>query len=198
MDRTFGRLDVANLHEVRHYTLSEVDRFLNVAGTPPGKYLRYADRLIGVCLAHGAAQHFVDLQSAGTFDNEVSVSRAEINRKGFRVLRNGRVINGINDLDVYFFFRQDEILPIPNRYRRKSLMVNLEALGERRLDFMRKGIPESVLTQAASDHPRDIIRAYIQESHHGRHYLSKKSLIGLHPDALFGQLAWQTRRLTSA
>jgi hypothetical protein len=42
MDRTFGRLDVANLHEVRHYTLSELDRFLNVAGTPPGKYLRYA------------------------------------------------------------------------------------------------------------------------------------------------------------
>jgi hypothetical protein len=113
------------------------------------------------------------------------------------VLPNGRVINGINDLDVYFF-RQDEILPIPNRYRRRSLMVNLGALGERRLDVMRKGIPESIMMQEASDHPRDIIRAYIQESHHGRHYLSKKSLIGLHPDAMFGQPAWQTRRLDSA
>ena len=176
-----------------------MDRFLNAAGTPPGKYSRYADRLIAICLAQGTAQHLVDhLNDSSAFDNEVFVSQTEIRDKGFRVLPNGRVIYGIKDIDVFFFFREDENLPLPNnRHLRKSVVADLRALGERRLDFMKKGISESILVKATGGHTHELARAYLRESLHGRRYLSKKSLIGLYPETVFCLPIWRTKHSTN-
>lgn len=196
--RTFVQLDAANTLRIVRHSFSELDRFLNAAGTPPGKYSCYAGRLIGMCLAQGAAQHVVDLGGSNTFDNEVCISQTEIHDKGFRVRPDGRVISGIKDIDVIFFFREKECLPLPkNRHLRKSLVANFQALGERRLDFMKKGISEDILTQAVSNHPRDVFRAYLEGTDHGRRYLSKKSLIGLYPEAIFCEPLWRAKRRTT-
>lgn len=199
MTRTFQGLDLADLQDIRYLALSELDRFLIAAGTPAGKYRRYAYRLVGICLAPGAAQHYVDSQNLDEFDNEVYVGPTKISDKGFLVHSNGRVIGGVKDIDVWFFFLQDETLPIPNRrHVKKSLEVRLEALGKRRLDFMKKGISRHVLAETSSKYPREIIRTYLRETEHGRNCLSKRSLVGLHPDMLFSQPLWRTRRLSSA
>ena len=199
MPRTFQKLEQDDMQEVRRHAFLELDRFLNVAGTPPGKYSRYADRLLAICLAQGAAQHLIDLEvGAAAFDNEVRVSLLEIRDKGLCVSPTGRVISGIKDVDVLFFFREDEDLPLTNnRHLRKSVVANLGSLGKRRLDFMKKGMAESILAKAESDHPRDTTRAYLRESRHGRRYLARKSLIGLYPEAIFCQPVWRTRRLAS-
>ena len=123
--RTFQRSYAATLQEVRYHALSELERFINASDTPPGKYSRYADRLVAICLVQGAAQHFVELEYATAFDNQVRVGQAKIQDKGFRVLSDGRVISGIKDMDVIFFFREDEGLPLPrNLHLRKSVVAD--------------------------------------------------------------------------
>lgn len=81
--RIFRRPSWADMREVRRLAFSELDRFLFAAGSPPGKYARYEERLIAVCLAQGAAQHLVDLEVTDVYDNEVSVDEAEIWKKDF-------------------------------------------------------------------------------------------------------------------
>ena len=197
MTRTFQALDRTDLEEIRHLALVELDRFLNAAGFPPGEYRRYVDRLIAVCVAQGTAQHLLDLHETSQFDNEVFISHDKIKAKGLRVLADGRVINGIKDIDVWFFFRRDDGLPIPNaRHCRKSETAELQSLGERRLDFMKKGIAAGVLKEAGPGDPRDSIRAYLRTTAHGRRFLSRKSMVGLYPEAIFDQVVWATRRLT--
>lgn len=197
--RTFRQLSLADTREVSRHAFAELDRFLNAAGSPPGKYSRYADRLIAICLAQGAAQHFVDLEEVTAFDNEVHVGRAKVKDKGFRVLPNGRVISGIKDIDVIFFFREDERLPLPIvRHLRKSVTAHFPTLGERRLDFMKKSMSEEIVAKARGEHPRDIVRSYLQGTRHGLCYLSKKSVIGLYPEDMFCEPVWRTKRWTGA
>ncbi|CAA9465829.1 MAG: hypothetical protein AVDCRST_MAG05-38 [uncultured Rubrobacteraceae bacterium] len=101
--RTFRRPRPDDLREVRRLALSEMERFLYAAGSPPGKYSLYADRLVAICLAQGAAQHLVDLDAASAHDNEVRVDETGVRDKGLRVLPDGRVLSGVKDLDVVFF-----------------------------------------------------------------------------------------------
>jgi hypothetical protein len=183
------------MRETRRLVFLELDRFLFVAGSPPGKYARYADRLIAVCLTQGAAQHVVDLDAANGYDNEVRVGEGEVRDKGLRLLSDGRVVSGIKDLDVISFFREDPRLPLPtNRHLRKSVVADLPTLGERRLDFMKKGVPADTIAQAGGGDARDVVRAYLRQTRHGQLYLSRKSVIGLHPDAMFCEPIWRTRR----
>jgi hypothetical protein len=155
------RLNAANTRDIVSYSFSELDRSLKAAGTPPGKYSRYAGGLIGMCLMQGATKHVVDLSGSNTFDNEVCIRQTEIHDKGFRVRPDGRVISGIKDIDV-IFFREEGCLPLPKNQRlSKSLVANFQALGERRIDFMSKGISEDILARAMSNDPRDIFSELI-------------------------------------
>jgi hypothetical protein len=198
MERTFQVLSYDDLEEFRASSLIELDRFLAQAGNPPGKFRCYESRLIAICLAQGAAQHFVDLKGQNVFDNEVFVSAEEIAEKGFKVLPDGQVINGVKDIDVWFFFESDLLVRIPNRQHcRKSTTTLLSAFGERRFDFMKKGISETILGRITDRNPKTIVRTYLQGTEHGRNYLSKKSLIGLYPDSCFGYLFWATKRFRS-
>jgi hypothetical protein len=191
------RLNAANTREIVSYSFSELDRSLKAAGTPPGKYSRHAGGLIGMCLMQGATKHVVDLSGSNTFDNEVCIRQTEIHDKGLRVRPDGRVISGIKDIDV-IFFREEGCLPLPKNQRlSKSLVANFQALGERRTDFMSKGISEDILARAMSNHPRDIFRAYLEGTDYRRRYLSKRSLIGLYPEEIFCEPLWQTKRLTT-
>ena len=104
MNRIFQRLSSNDLEKIREYALEELQRFLTYAGNPQGKYRRYENRLIAICLGQGAAQHFIDLQELSVFDNEVKLEQKKIQEKGYKVDSNGKVISGIKDIDVWFFF----------------------------------------------------------------------------------------------
>ena len=140
----------------------------------------------------------MDLQDLSVFDNEVGVSPEKIAAKDHKVLPNGQVISGIKDIDVWFFFEHDDAVPIPNvRHCRKSVTTRLRNLDERRLDFMKKGGTETLISQVTSPNPKATVRSYLQGTMHGWCYLSRKSLVGLYPVSVFEHLFWATRRFTS-
>ena len=191
MNRIFQGLSSNDLKKIREYALEELERFLTCAGDPRGKYRRYENRLIAICLGQGAAQHFVDLQELSVFDNAVKVNKEKINEKGYQIESNGKVISGIKDIDVWFFFEQDDDLKIPARYTIKSIQKDFGNLGARRIDFLRKGL----IRQGS---PRETIRSYLKGNNPGGKtwwYLAQKSLVGLEPASLFGEILWATKRL---
>lgn len=194
--RTFQPLDQTHLEEVRLFADEELRRFLEEAGTPRGKYGGYRDQLLTVCLVQGTAQHFADTHPELPVDHEVEVDQSEIDEKGYLVAPDGRVINGVKDIDVLFFFRHNAAVPIPNRtHCMKSVWRDLAQLGPRRLDFMKKGVRPDVLVPGDRNDVVGLVRHYVQETKHGRTYLSKKSVVGLHPKSVFGRPIWTSRRL---
>lgn len=191
MNRIFQRLSSNDLEKIREYALEEFQRFLTYAGNPQGKYRRYENRLIAICLGQGAAQHFIDLQELSVFDNEVKLEQQKIQEKGYKVDSNGKVISGIKDIDVWFFFEQDDDLKIPNRYSIKSIQKDFGNLGARRIDFLRKGLIWQISR-------RETICSYLKANNRVGStgwYLAQKSLVGLEPASLFGEILWATKRL---
>lgn len=193
--RTFQSLQQADLDEIRRLSLIELHRFLSDVGRPPGKYQSYGSQLLAICLIQGAAQHFADTRSDLLVDHEVTVTQGEIEENGYFAEPDGRIVSGVKDIDVMFFFRHIPAVPIPNRkHCNKRIRAELARLGQRRLDCMKKGVRPDILGGHADDARLGIIRRYVQETKHGKEYLSKKSVIGLHPQAIFGQPIWISRR----
>ena len=192
MNRTFQRLSSNDLEKIREYALEELERFLTYAGDHQGKYHRYENRLIAICLGQGAAQHFVDLQELSAFDNEVKVGKEKINEKGHKIDSNGKVISGIKDIDVWFFFEQDDDLKIPDiKNCRNSIQKDFGNLGVRSIDFLKKGI-------IRKDSPTETVRSYLKGNNRSGNtwrYLAQKSLVGLEPASLFEEILWATKRL---
>ena len=192
MNRTFRELSSNDLAEIREYALEELKRFLTDAGTPQGKYRRYENRLIAICLGQGAAQHFIDLQELSVFDNEVKLEQQKIQEKGYKIDSNGKVISGIKDIDVWFFFEQDDDLKIPDiRNCRNSIQKDFGNLGARSIDFLKKGL-------IRKDSPTETVRSYLKGNNRSGNawwYLAQKSLVGLEPECLFEEILWATKRL---
>jgi hypothetical protein len=199
MGRTFTALEKKHLRKIRSLALLELERFLTEAGSPPGKYRRYRNRLICIVLAQGAAQHFVDSIRENKFDADVTVSRRKITEKGFRVLRSGRVIGGVKDIDVFFFFRSDARVPIPYRLHcKKTTVARLDGFGERSFDFMKKGLPKAVAGDGHAKSFSSLIQEYLRCTKHGRNYLRRKSIVGLFPNIIFGTQLWRVRRIAES
>jgi len=193
--RVFEPLGLDVLREILDCAIRELDRFLMLAGRPPGKFKVYGDRLITISLCQGSAQHFVDLQGRSDFDNIVLVTQRELDEKGYRVTPTGRIVNGVNDIDVCLFFQQLASVPIPNRnHCIKSATGRFSGLGERRLDFLKKGVSREVIGSAGSSEPTEVIRSYMRNTPHGRQHLSRKSVIGLYPARVFGKVLWRSLR----
>lgn len=144
--RTFDPVTGEDLREIAWLSLQKMNRFTTRAGHPRGKYAPYLERLIGICLCQGAAQHHVDVQDSNGFDSEVFVSADEIREKGLRVLPTGQVVSGVKDVDVVFFFEHYAPISIPLvRHCRKSVYADLPKLRKRRIDFMKKTVPIEVI-----------------------------------------------------
>jgi len=161
--RTYEKLGRNDLQEMRHYALKELNRFYHQVGEPPGKYKVYMGKLIAICLCQGAAQHFVDGKT------------------------------GIKDLDIWFFFKEDENVKIPDiKNMRYSVHVSLKNIGEKRIDYLKKSVERDVIDVSESKKPEDILRSYLQNANtHTSKELAKKSIVGLYPDKIFGKIIWK-------
>ena len=194
--RSFQEIGPGQMAELCSYSKVELHRFLNHAGNPPGKFKVYEDSLLGICLCQGAAQHYVDMSSEDKFDNELYIDERKVKEKGYMVWPGGRVISGIKDIDVFFFFVAHDHVSIPNiRHCRKSVIAKFSDIGEYRIDFMKKGISKEIVDAMKDGNPINVILQYLKYTHHGQAYLSKQSVVGLYPDEIFGKIIWKTKRL---
>ena len=163
----------------------ELDRWLFCSGSPKGKYAIYRDRLLIVCLAQGAAQHFAETQQDWHPNHDVEIGQEKIEAKGFKVTSEGLVLSGVKDLDVIFFFKEETSCPIPNiRHCRFSRNHTFPTFGERRVDWMKKAVSLSILSEIDERNLVSVVHAYLHKTKHGRQYLLKKALVGLWPDAI--------------
>lgn len=161
--RTYEKLGVSDLQEMKCHALKELSRFYVKVGKPAGKYKVYKHKLIAICLCQGAAQHFVN----GT--------------------------TGIKDLDIWFFFKEDANVKIPDiKNMRYSVDKLLKNLGVKRIDFLKKSIKASVLSNSKTQQPQDLLRAYLQHANTTTSKeLAKKPVVGLYPEKIFGVIIWQ-------
>ena len=139
--RTFNHILFDDLLEMQKYALEELQRFLFEMGKPIGKYSVYKDKLIAICLCQGAAQHYVDTLNIYEFDKIIPIENKEIQARKLRINKYGKVLFGINDIDIWYFFEEDDVIKIPNRRNCKKTTNKLFTnLGERRIDFMKKAL----------------------------------------------------------
>lgn len=163
--RTYEKLGGDDLQEIRQYAIEELNRFLYKVGNPEGKYKVYKKKLIAICLCQGAAQHFLDGKT------------------------------GIRDIDVWFFFEEDANVRIPDRRNmRCSKYKSLKNIGEKKIDFLKKGIKRDIVNMSKSKKPEDILRSYLQNANtRTSQELAKRPAVGLYPDKIFGKVVWKGR-----
>lgn len=160
--RLYDTLGEAHLQLIQNYAEEELRRFLLLSGNPVGRYAIYKDRLVAICLCQGAALHFID----GT--------------------------TGVKDIDVWFFFRDDDRQHIRNvGNMRYSINAKVGSFGLRKLDFLKKGISKKVTEQLDSDDPADVVTAYLLHAGtDSANWLRQKAVVGLYPKSIFGQVIW--------
>jgi hypothetical protein len=187
--RHFGQVPDTFLSELVEVGLNEFKRVISTMSYPPGKYRTYEDKLIAICLLQGVAQHIIDIGQETVFDNRVDLTDEDIRCKGYKVLENGRVVSGIKDVDLCLFFRASQP-PLPRKH--KAILYEFSGLGYRRVDLIKAGIGEGILTQASTGKRADIIRAYMKHARRGIDYWSRKSAVGIYPIEIHGQRIWKT------
>ncbi len=121
------------------------------------KYSVYRDKLIAIALCQGAALHFIDKK------------------------------NGVKDIDVWFFFEEDEKVKIPHRNNMlKSYCIECPNFGVKRIDCLKKMISLTIIGMAGSKDPLQVLRTYLK--HAGTqtaYFLSQKPCIILYPNSYF-------------
>lgn len=124
----------------------------------------YERRLLCVCLCQGAALHFIDHR------------------------------NGINDFDVYSFFREHPDGPFPYRgYPNRDFGDSKFGVSPDQTDFV--GRPVDLLRRSIpcknSRDPIDTVRNYLELSKTGTaRFLAAKAVIGIYPSSLLGKVIW--------
>lgn len=195
MTRIYTRLTRNDLILMRDFALEELDRFLHRAGSPPGKFSIYSKRLIAICLCQGAAQHYLQSLSIHPYHKTVCIENAVIRQKGYRLEKDGTVLAGIRDIDIWFFFYEYTKLTIPHiRNCKKSTSKSFDRLGHQVIDFMKKTITKNIVASAKSERPTDIIRSYLQNANTlTSEYLACASVVGLYPNVLLGRHIWKVQ-----
>jgi hypothetical protein len=193
MERSYEEFSQINITTLKSLAFDELHRMLNDVGM--GKYKVFEHKLIAICLCQGVAQHIVETRSYEKFDYTCLIPQNEIEERSFKVDSNGAVLSGIKDIDVWFFFEEDENVKIPDiKNMRKTINFNFPGIGEKKVDFLKKAIGKvedgfSPLT------PKESIIKYIttRNTSTAKH-LKRKSIIGLYPEGIDGQVLWAVKR----
>ena len=123
------------------------------------KYQVYQNKLIAICLGQGAAKHYIDKKT------------------------------GIEDIDIWFFFEEDDNVKIPHRRNmRKQTRKPFTKLGTKPIDFLKKMIPRNCIVKG--NKPGTLQDYLTKCKTQTASKLSEKPIIGLHPDELFGKVLW--------
>lgn len=157
--------------------IEDLTRLAEIARTDLDAYIsrsphpRAAFRSLKLCVAlcQGAALHFVDQR------------------------------NGVKDLDIYTFFRADEVMTFPARRRgvhdfgpsKFGRHPDDKGFSGRRVDVMGRSI-------ACPDNasPADIVRQYLRTMPTGTAWhLARKAVVLIDPPALCGTVIWPERSL---
>lgn len=161
LKRSYETLTKADLERLLRLSRADIDAFFE-------RYPRYGDVYRGreclIALCQGAALHYID----------------------------GK--NGIKDFDVWFFYPAGEpVLP----YRRRGVVdFGPSKFGRHPddpADFQGRRIDVLMRSEPAFDRadPKDGLDAYLtSERTTTAGLLSKKAVVGLYPDRLFGQTLW--------
>ena len=124
-----------------------------------GKYAVYRERLLAICLCQEAARNYVSGE--------------------------GR----LNDLDVWFFFREHDTVKLPNlRNLWKPLDGMFPAIGRKRIDFMKKAIPLAFAVE--EDIPQTIRDFLVKRGTLNSEKLRAKPVVGLFPEPIFDAVLW--------
>jgi hypothetical protein len=193
MARTYLKLGGRDLRRIQGFALQELNRFLYHAGSPPGKFRVYRYRLIAICLCQGAAQHYLQSKLIAHFDRKVVIRSDTIREKGYRIDTGGRVLAGLKDIDVWFFFRPHPGVRIPDIGNcRKHAVGSFGRFGDRDLDFMKKVINTNIVANAKGGRRKEIVRSYLENANTlTSNCLAAASVVGLYPDSLLGRLIWK-------
>ena len=99
---------------------------------------------------------------------------------------------GVNDFDVHFFYRQN--LNKPRLCRTvKHLRANVGAFEGVSVDFIRTVVPNSQQAQESTE-VTDLLRAALRNPQtNNLKHLSRKAVVGLLPEAVFGVVIWEPR-----
>lgn len=204
MKRVHKQLTEQHLAIIKESALEELSRFYHSVGTPPGKYRIYKDKLIGICICQGGAQHYLDYFDLKDFDHTAYISQKEIqtlNEKaeGVIVTPEGIVKSGIKDIDVWFFFRPDKNVPIPHKRNMcKTIKLELPGIGLFIIDFLKKMVKDETILKADNDNSASIILSYLNnEKTSTAREIRRKSVVMLYPDDLLGKPIWKVRRVVA-
>ena len=116
----------------------------------------YYDNLIGIFLCQGAALHYLD----------PSV--------------------GINDFDIWHFYKESEEAGFPYRGHKRIE----DGHKGRPIDFLKRAIPERIYVEFQGDIERTVMEYLFKKDTKTKVMLLEKSIIGLYPEEIFSQILW--------
>lgn len=120
----------------------------------------YYDNLIGIFLCQGAASHYLD----------PSV--------------------GINDFDIWHFYRENENVRFPYRGHRRIE----DGYKGRPIDFLKRAIPAEICFDFQGDVRGTVMEYLFKKDTKTKVMLLAKAIIGLYPEELFSQVLWPGSR----
>lgn len=119
----------------------------------------YHNSLMGIALCQGAALHYINH------------------------------ITGINDFDIWLFYKEDPKTKFWCRHR-KSIENGYKG---RRIDFLRRAIKRDLCDRNFDDSEKCIMEYLLKRDTETKRLLLKKAIVSLFPDRIFGKVMWSGR-----
>lgn len=202
MNRIHIPLTKSHLEIIRDIALEEFNRFCNEAGNPTGKFKVYRDKLIGIFLCQGAAQHYIDNLNIKheeidhrVYVNEEEILKLEDKSNGVKFDREGNVLAGIQDIDIWFFFHEDEDVYMNSRGCKKEKVIFLDGIGNIKVDFMKKTIGKKISNLVSNNESEKLLKNYLKYAGTDTsYYLGQKSIIGIFPETILNKPVYICKR----
>ncbi len=192
--RTYEIIKRENIEQFISLSFSELERLYETVAE--GKYEVFRNKLIAICLCQGVAQHIVESGFKGEYNDIIHVEKDEIEEKGFVTTSSGKVLSGIRDIDIWFFFEESEKVKMPHiRNMLKSIDMDLLGLGNRKIDFLKKAVGKRIDGFTIELPKESVIKYITTKGTSTANHLKRKSVVGLYPKAIEGEVLWSVKRI---